>query len=192
MKSRMLYTLVGRYLLLLILGAFNLFLFYTLFTPLTVYPVYWFLHSINAGTSLLEGNIIFFRGVYAELVVACIGGSAYYLLLILNLTTPMKIEKRVKSIIFLCGAFLCLNILRILVFMSLLVSGSQYFDVTHQFTWYLGSTILVVGIWFVNVLLFDIKDVPVYTDALNIVKEIKRFPKPSLSHSKLMGYSARF
>ena len=97
--------LVVRYGLLLILGLFNLWIFYKIFTPLTVYPVYWILYALDSGTTLLAGNNIFFAGHYAELVSACIAGAAYYLLLILNLTTPMKLEKRVKSLGLLFGGF---------------------------------------------------------------------------------------
>ena len=60
--------------------------------------------------------------------------------------------------------FLGINILRILIFSILLVSGFQYFDVAHQASWYLGSTLLVIVVWFANVKIFNIKSIPVYTD----------------------------
>jgi hypothetical protein len=60
------------------------------------------------------------------------------------------------------------------VFIALLAKGFQYFDVTHMTVWYFGSTVLVVALWFVNVWIFKIKEIPIYTDAKTIFWEIKR------------------
>ncbi len=164
--------LVLRYVFLAVLGVFNLELFYYVFSPLTVYPVYWILSLIYENTTLLQGNLLFFSGVYAQIIPACIAGAAYYLLVILNFAMPLKISQRIKSLVFLAAVFLALNILRIVVFGSLLVSGSQYFDVAHEVVWYFGSTVMVVIIWFVNVWAFKIKEIPVYTDFRNILKDV--------------------
>lgn len=162
-----------RYFLLIALGLFNLKIFYFVFTPLTVYPSYWFLSIIFHNASLLEGNLLFFGGFYAQIISACVAGAAYYLLLILNMTTPMPKMTRIKSILFLFGMFLIINVARILIFSSLLVSGYQYFDLTHELTWYFGSTVMVVLIWFVNVWLFDIEHIPIYTDMKNLFEDVK-------------------
>ena len=164
--------LLLRYLILLILGISNLFLFYFIFTPLTVYPTFWVLKYLY-GAVLYSGNVIFFKGYFASIIPACIAGAAYYLLLILNLTTPMEIKKRTKSIIFLLGTFLILNLVRILIFAMLLFKGYQYFDLAHTATWYFGSTALVIVIWFGNVLIFKIKEIPIYSDLKNIYQDIK-------------------
>ena len=172
MNKKEVISLLFRYSLLIIIAIPNLYIFYKIFTPLTVYPVYFVLKSAY-NAILLEGNTIFFKGYYAALVPACIAGAAYYLLIILNLTTPMKLKKRIKSLIFLILAFLIINILRIILFASLFSIGYKYFDLTHKLTWYIGSTILVVFIWFVNVMLFKIKEIPIYTEFKFLLSDIK-------------------
>lgn len=163
-----------RYLVLVLLGLFNLEVFYFIFTPLTVYPVYWALSIVFHNANLLESNLLFFGGFYAQIISACVAGAAYYLLLILNMTTPMSKEKRVKSMLFLFGMFLLINIVRILIFSGLLVSGYQYFNLTHELTWYFGSTVMVVLIWFVNVWLFEIENIPIYTDIRHLFDDVKK------------------
>lgn len=173
MKSKEVYNIIIRYVLLLILAIPNLYLFYLIFTPLTVFPVYTVLNALY-GAELLPNNVIFFQNFYAELIPACIAGAAYYFLLLLNLTTPMPIKKRIHSIMYLFAAFLILNIIRIVSFAALLTAGFQYFDLTHKFTWYFGSTFLLVLIWFSAIYIFKIKNIPVYTDFNNIYKETKK------------------
>jgi len=146
---------------------------YIIFTPLTVSPVYWLLKKIYADTVLLGTTTLYFQDNYANIVEACVAGAAYYLLLILNLTTPMPLLKRLKSIIFILVVFLVFNILRIVIFARLLVTGADYFDTAHQITWYFGSTVLVIIVWFVNVLLLDIRTIPIYTDVKSLVREIR-------------------
>ena len=126
------------------------------------------------GATLLPGNVIFFEGLYASIIPACVAGAAYYLLLILNLTTPMDSKTRINSIFFLLGVFFLLNILRIIFFAFLLVKGYQYFSLTHELTWYFGSTILVILIWFTNISIFKIKKIPIYTDVRNILRDMRK------------------
>ena len=180
MNSKQVYGLSIRYLILLVLGV-GISIFYSVFNFLTVYPVTWILMLFSGGTRLFEGNLIFFKGFYAEIISACVAGAAYYLLLILNLSTPMKLKTRIKSILFLIFTFLVLNIIRIAIFTILLTTGFEYFDLVHMAVWYFGSTILVVLIWFVNVWLFKIKEIPVYSDVKEIWEEIKipTWPKGS-------------
>lgn len=163
--------LLIRYLVLLLLGL-SLSLFYFVFTPLTVWPVYRYLSLLNSGTRLFEGSVIFFKGEYIEIIGACVAGATYYLLMILNFGTPMDVLKRIKSISFLVGSFLLLNIIRIVFFSLLLAGGFGFFDLAHKLTWYFGSTILVVVIWFVNVWLFDIREIPIYSDVLKLFGDV--------------------
>lgn len=165
------YGLVARYFTLLLFGMFNLAFFYWVFTPLTVYPVYFILLVFDSTTTLLYGNLLFFSGVYAQIIPACVAGAAYYLLLFLNLTTEMEPKKRAKSLIFLFGSFLILNILRIVIFAFLHAGGYEYFDAAHRFFWYFGSTVLVIIIWFANILLFNIRHIPVYTDVRRLFRD---------------------
>ena len=172
MRKKEVINLLIRYGILILLGLGNLFLFYSVFTFLTVYPVYLLLNLIY-GADIINGSIIFFNNIYANIIPACVAGSAYYLLFILNLTTPMNLDKRVRSLVFLFFSFLVLNIIRIFVFAILFSSGFAYFDFAHKAVWYFGSTIMVVGLWFFNVKLFKIKEIPIYSDFRNIFKHIK-------------------
>lgn len=178
MENKGFFEIFLRYTLLVILGIPNLFIFYFIFTPLTLYASFYALNSLY-GATLLEGNIIFLKSIYIELIPACIAGAAYYLLLILNLSTPMKIKKRLKSLLFLFSSFLILNIIRIIIFASLALHGSQYFDISHNIVWYLGSTLFVIALWFANIFLFKISSLPLYSDLKNIFKEIT---KPKSRH----------
>lgn len=166
--------LITRYLVLLLLSFNSLFLIYMLVTPITIYPVFTVLHYWYDDAQLLGTNTIFFKGYYAKIVAACVAGAAYYLLAILNLTTPMSVKTRIKSLIFLFFSLLSLNIIRILVFARLFEKGFNYFDITHAITWYAGSTVLVLIVWFANVFLFKIKEIPVYSDMKEILCAAKQ------------------
>ena len=186
MEKKEVVSLLARYVILIVLGIPNLYLFYLVFTPLTVYPTFFLLSLIDSSSYIVENaiNTIFFKGYYASIIPACVAGAAYYLLLILNLTTPMKIKKRIWSITFLFGSFLFLNLIRILVFALIITKGGEnYFDVIHAATWYFGSTAMVVLIWFSNILIFRIKTIPIYTDIKQIAQDIKskadKYNKPT-------------
>ena len=135
-------NIVIRYLLLVLLGLGNLYIIYLILTPITIYLIYFALKL--ASDPILISNTILLNGYSIELIPACIAGAAYYLLFILNLTTPMQLEKRIKSLIFLVFSFLILNIIRIIFFIILVINQFQYFDVSHKIVWYFGSTILLV------------------------------------------------
>ena len=168
------FALLGRYIFLVILALFGFFLIYSLLTPLTISPVFWLLKIIYSNIIILPGtNTLFIDGNYINLISACIAGAAYYLLLLLNFTTPMNIKTRAKSISFLIISFLFLNILRIFIFTILYLSGYSFFDLTHKIVWYIGSTFLVIGLWFLNVWFFNINAIPFYSDIKNIFGDIK-------------------
>ena len=164
--------LIIRYVALLLLGLGNLYLFYTIFTPLTIYPVFFVLslfYSVKlSGIQLVIGNNII------ELVTACIAGAAYYLLLILNLSTPMEGKKRFYSLFYMFSILLALNITRIVVLAVIFINNSAAFDFTHKFLWYGISTIFVVVLWFSAVKIFDIKKIPFYSDYKTLMKYIRR------------------
>jgi len=178
MEKKGVYFVFLRYLILIILGIPNLYLFYAIFTPLTVGPTFYFFQLIDPSSYILDpltttNPTIFFKGAFASIIPACVAGAAYYLLLILNLTTPMSPKKRLWSIIFLFGVFLVINLARIVLFGFLLTENFNSFNLAHTATWYFGSTIMVVLIWFVNIRIFRIKDIPIYTDIKNIVRDIR-------------------
>ncbi len=175
MKCEEVINITGRYILLIVLAIGNLSAFYIVFTPLTAYPVFSILKLFYPASLLINTSTLSISGLYIELIPACIAGAAYYLLLILNLATSLPFKTRIKSLAFLVISFLILNIIRILVFSWLFISGNEYFfDIAHRFVWYIGSTILVLALWFLNVWLFKIKSIPVYTDIRAIIKSIKR------------------
>jgi len=168
MKTRLTYkyliNLSLRYLSLLILGlivAYSMF-FYKLLLPLTIYPTKAFL-SLSYET-YIAGSRILVDSLAIDLIPACIAVSAYLLLLILNLTTPMPTRKRFYSILTSLTLLLLVNIIRIYTLSIMLINGSGAFDIVHKTTWYLLSIIMVVGIWFLTVYLFKIKDIPMVTD----------------------------
>ena len=153
----------ARYIILVLVALPNLYLFYFVFTPLTLYPVY-FLLGLFYNVSL-DGVVISMGDFSIELLGACIAGSAYYLLLILNLSTPkIKFQKRIKMLSIAFISFLVVNILRIFLLSIMFVSGSAWFDLTHKLFWYVGSMVFVVAIWFLEVKYFKIKEIPVYSD----------------------------
>lgn len=158
-----------RYAILILAALPGFSIFYSIFRPLTVYPVYWLL-GIFYEVSLIDSISILIKSHFLiELISACIAGSAYYLLLVLNLSTPnIKNNKRLKMIFYAFAVFLVLNISRIFVLAFLAYSGSSFFDVTHRFFWYFLSTIFVVVIWFFQVRNYKIKDIPFYSDIKSI------------------------
>jgi exosortase/archaeosortase family protein len=174
-SMREFYDIVIRYLFLILIALPNLYLLYLILTPLTVYPVYWLL-KITYGAFLLNANIILIGDSIAlELIGACIAGAAYYLLLILNLTTrEIPIKKRALMILLSFAAFLIINVLRIFFLSALAFSQTSFFDITHKIFWYSLSTILVLAIWFAEVKLFKIKAIPIYSDFKFLFKKINK------------------
>jgi hypothetical protein len=155
MKSGTAFGMLLRYLLIVIAGLNGLYIFYAVFTPLTL--------NILSLFFQVNGNIISTSSAVVELVPACIAGSAYYLLFILLFATPnIGFEKRLRALVFLFASFLVLNSLRIILLVS--VSGMAYFNEVHLLFWYLVSTLFVVGLWIAAIKVFRIKDVPFYAD----------------------------
>lgn len=161
-------NIVFRYIVLLIIGLIGIKLLYLIFAPLTIYPVFFVLKLFYSQT-ILEGAKLTIGNKILNIIPACIAASAYYLLFILNLSTPMSAKTRAKSIVLAIFSFLFLNILRIIIFSALFIAGYSYFDLAHKLFWYFGSTLLVAAIWFANVYLFKIKSIPIYTDFKNFL-----------------------
>jgi len=154
----------SRYLIMVLIAIPGLWIFYAIFTPLTIYPIYFLLNLFfNAS---LSGNIITVYNCFPiEIIEACVAGSAYYLLFVLNLSTPnILLKKRLRIILESFLALLIINILRILFLSVMYISGSGLFDVTHKIFWYLANMIFIVGIWFFMVKSFKLKEIPFYSD----------------------------
>ncbi|MCK4647636.1 pacearchaeosortase [Candidatus Pacearchaeota archaeon] len=171
-----------RYLILILIGIPNLWLFYLIFTPLTIYPVF-FLLGLFFNATLTNNFIILENFLPIEIVGACVAGSAYYLLLILNLAIPMNINKRLKMLLFSFLSLLIINILRIFLLSLLFISGTSLFDITHELFWYVGSIVFVIGIWFTGIKIFKIKEIPFYSDLKNagFSKHLKKTKKSKSS-----------
>lgn len=161
-------NLLTRYILLILLGLGPFFLIYKIFTPLTVYPVYYVLNLFYNAT-LSETNILI-NSHTIKIIPACIAGSAYYLLLVLNLTTKMNIRKRIYSIIYSTLLLLILNITRIIILSVFFINSLSFFDLTHKVFWYGLSTVFVVAIWFSQVKIFNIKNIPIYSDLNGLIR----------------------
>lgn len=171
MRNKLVIDFIIRYSVLLLLGLENLYVIYLIFTPLTIYSVFYIL-NLSYNATLTDITIIL-GSKSIMLIPACIAGVAYYFLLILNLTTPMKLKKRIYSLIFILSSFLILNILRIIVLSVFFINSFSLFDTLHKLTWYFVTTVFVVGIWFINVKIFSIDKIPLYSDIKLLIKESK-------------------
>jgi exosortase/archaeosortase family protein len=162
-KEGKLLNLILRYSLLIIFVFLSVKVFYVIFTPLTIYPVFFVLKQFF--NSYLMGNFIFVNNLPIEIIGPCVAGSAYLLLLMLNLSTPsIKLSKRLGITVFSFSLLLIVNILRIVLLSFMFVSGNSFFDMAHILFWYAGSVIFVVAIWFLSVKIFRIKEIPFYSD----------------------------
>jgi exosortase/archaeosortase family protein len=160
-------NILFRYGLLALVALSGLGFFYWIFSPLTVYPVFSlfdiFFDPVFCGDC--GANTILIDNFQIEIIGSCIAGSAYLFLLILNLVTPkIKISKRLKMIGSGFLAFLIMNILRIFIMGLMYIYGSSWFDFAHKFVWYIGTTVFVILVWFIQVKYFKIKGIPFYSD----------------------------
>jgi len=159
--------------LLISLIAFFIPLFSFIFKPLTVWPTVFFLRAFydvvfnNLTSIVVHGHNILF-------VEACIAGSAYFLLLILNLLTRgINLKKRIFIFVFGALLLLVMNILRLLVLIPLIVEEKIIFELIHKVFWYGISTGYVIIIWILSVFIFKIKNIPFISDIQFILKSIR-------------------
>lgn len=157
------YEIFFRYFISIIAYLGNLKIFYIIFTPLTIYFSY-FLLNVFFESSLINSTINI-NGLEITLINACIAGSAYYLLFILNLSTPnIKIEKRLLILAFSFSLLLIFNVFRIFFLAILFMYNCAYFEIVHSIVWHLISGALVILIWFFQIYFFKIKSIPFYSD----------------------------
>lgn len=174
-KSKInIFGIISRYSILIIVALFNLWIFYTIFTPLTIYPSY-FLIKLFFNTTISGNVLILNNSIFIDLIKACIAGSAYYLLFILNMSIPnVKLKKRISMIVFSFLTLLILNILRIVFLIIVYMQKNSAFDLTHEIVWYVFGTLFVVGIWFAEVKIYNIKEIPIYSDIKYLINKIKK------------------
>lgn len=161
-----------RYIILFLISLclFYSFFVYKILFILTVYPVNFILNFFLNST--FDGNFLIIGKNIIEIIPACIAVSAYVFLLILNLTTSMSAEIRIKSLVFSLVSLLIINIIRLVILSFLFISGYRSFDIVHKFFWYFLSIIIVILIWFSSVKLFKIRNIPVYSDFKKLLAEI--------------------
>lgn len=183
-EASQLLSILFRYVALIIAGFPSLWIFYLIFTPLTVYPVFFLIRLFHNAT-LITNFIVIENYLPIEIIDPCIAGSAYYLLLILNLSTPgLKFLNRIKLMLFSFSALLFVNIMRIFLLSLLFFSGFSLFDITHELFWYFGSVVFVIGIWFLGVKLFKVKEIPFYSDFLLLSHKSRKKPKKTKRSKK--------
>lgn len=172
MKKNSIIVLLSRY-LFLILVTISLPIAYRFLAFITKYTVFYILSIVDSTIIFVSSNIFIYKSVQFAIIPACVAGAAYFLLTILNFTTPMQLKTRAKSLAFLLISFFVLNVTRILIFANVGVYGYEFFDAAHLFFWYFGSTVLVIALWFVNIRLFKINQIPFFTDVKTIIRETK-------------------
>lgn len=166
-----------RYLIILLTGLGNLYIIYLILTPITLYTTFILLNLF--GEIHLFNNSFWFNNNIFVLVPACIGGSAYYLLLILNLSTPdIKLSTRIKILFFSFLTLFLFNISRILLMVY--IYGNKYFEIVHLTIWYILSTILVFLLWISLVKIYNIKKIPIYSDIKTLYKMIIKKPSSKI------------
>jgi len=142
--------------------------FYKLFLLPTIYSAKFLLSFFYETT--ISGNIILINSLAIEIIPACVAVSAYLLLLILNITTPMPWKKRAYSLALSILSLLIINIIRISIFSLLLINNYAYYDILHKIFWYVLSILFVIGIWFASTSLFKVKSIPAYTDISFLIR----------------------
>jgi exosortase/archaeosortase family protein len=163
-----------RYFFILFLGMGNLYIFYKILTPITVFLIS---KTVGLFTEILViRNIIFLKDFTVELIPACVAGSAFFLLFLLVFSSAnITPKKRILALVISSIALLFLNYIRI-IFLILIVNNF-YFDLIHWILWHLVSVVFVVGIWFLVVKIFKIKSIPIYTDISYLTGFLKKEKK---------------
>lgn len=156
-------SLILRYIFLLLISLGNFWILYKIFTPLTLNSSYFILKLFYSDASI-AGNVVSFSGNSVGIISACVAGAAYFLLLLLNLGVSMSVNKRIKSLCFIIISFFIVNIIRIVVFSILFAANYSSIDILHKITWHILSIVFVIGLWFIAVKIFKIKEIPLYSD----------------------------
>jgi len=168
-KKERLFEITVRYICLLICAAFMLPLLYKIFTPLTIFfsaTLLKVFYQVTIADTIIALNAT----TLVQIIPACVAGSAYLLLVLLNLSLPLSFKQRFLSLLFGFSLFFLANILRIVILAILYYHKSLFFNSIHLTLWYLASTLLVIGIWILTVYVFAIKNIPLYTDVTYLVK----------------------
>ncbi|QQG39032.1 MAG: pacearchaeosortase [Candidatus Woesearchaeota archaeon] len=166
------HKLIIRVILLL---AIPYFVFYPIFTPLTIYPSYLILKLAGFNPILLSSTKILLSNITLNFIPACIAASAYYLLyLLILLTKDLTLLKSIKLFIYGSLLILIMNIFRIYTVVFILLNYSKnYFDAIHLTFWTIFSSIYVALVWVFLTKKLKIKTIPFYSDAKYLYKKLK-------------------
>jgi hypothetical protein len=164
------FDLIIRYSLIIIAGLGNLYIFYLVFKPVTINLVAFIVNLFTMAT-MIGADMIYINGLYFEFVNACIGGSAYYLLFILGMSSRgVPFVKRMNVIVFSFFLLFLFNIFRVLL--MILVAHEVYFNVLHWVFWYFLATLFVFLDWIFVSRYFKITSIPVYSDFIFLAHSI--------------------
>jgi exosortase/archaeosortase family protein len=169
-----------RYFFILFLGAGNLYIFYKILTPLTVFSVS---RAISLFTKVIvAGNFIYLEDFSVELIRACVAGSAFFLMFILVFSTAdIKPKKRAFALLTSLVMLFLFNFLRIIFLIFIYSPSSNYFSAIHWILWNFVSVFFVVGIWFFVVKIYKIDSIPVYSDIKYLLSFSKKRKKSNRS-----------
>lgn len=172
MRDSRIISIIVRYLAAILSSLGSLWIFHAVFMPLTLYSVYFIL---NVFSDVTLNGVIFTIGEHSiALIKACIASSAYFLLFLLNMTTPMSLKKRLFSLSFSIGLFFLINTARITILSGLFIVDFAYFNLLHLITWHLVSALFIILIWILTIRTFRIKEIPFYSDfrfLMNLAKK---------------------
>ena len=154
-------SIIVRYSLVIILGLFNLEIFYFIFRPLTIHGSYYLLGLFT--NPLLIGDTIIFLGQSFEIINACVIGAAYYLLFILFMgIQKINLKKRIYLILGSFATLYVFNILRIVFLIA--IFRAPHFEAIHWIFWNIISTLLVIVIFIITIKIYKIKEIPFFND----------------------------
>lgn len=160
-----------RYVLMLLFTLFYGHMSSILF-PMTLHSSYLIINLFYDAS--IQGSSIFFNSHQIELIGPCMAVLAYLLLIVLNLSVPMKPIARLKSLSFSLIAFFIFNLLRI-AFLSIIFGlDLSFFSSMHLFFWYFMNILAVVIIWMIGIRTFKIKGIPLISDIRNLAKKTRK------------------
>lgn len=153
-----------RYSFLIITGVLIKYL-YDIFRPLTLYPVYYGFKLLGYSPLIINGNI-HLGCQELVLVDACIAASAYYLFLVLVLSTKgLTFEEILKIYGLGVISILFVNVIRIIGMGIILINFEEnLFETWHMIMWRFVATFFIAFLWIYLSRKFLINNMPIYTD----------------------------
>ncbi|MEK6922849.1 MAG: pacearchaeosortase [Nanoarchaeota archaeon] len=155
--------LILRYSIAVIFAIVGIKIIYFIFSPLTFYSSYYSIYYLSP--KLIGSTSFIINNIKLNFISACTAASAYLLLVLLTLTTDIKLKKALRVIF--AGSLLILiaNLIRIdILIIALVKYGSNLFNTLHLFFWKVLSTVFVVILWIFLTKVFKIKEIPIYSD----------------------------